>query len=80
MTTLNIENKARIIGMGGKEWVKNGMDRVYISCAILNVLRAEKELAQVNYSESSNKMFFDTEKNAVMRSYKGKAPVLELAI
>jgi hypothetical protein len=70
--------KEKIIELGGKEWVKNGMDRVYISCEILNILLEEKGEGSVNFSASNNKIFFDTTLNAVMRSYKGKKPKTEI--
>jgi len=70
--------KQKIIDLGGKEWVKNNMDRVYISCEILNILLKEKNEGSVNFSASNNKIFFDSSLNAVMRSYKGKKPKIEI--
>tara|TARA_R100000750_G_scaffold58046_1_gene45540 strand:+ start:345 stop:515 length:171 start_codon:yes stop_codon:yes gene_type:complete len=54
------------------------MDRVYISCEILNILLKEKNEGSVNFSASNNKIFFDSSLNAVMRSYKGKKPKIEI--
>lgn len=70
--------KEKIISMGGNEWIKNDMDRVYFNCDILNKLRSEKDMSEVNLSEKNNKFFFDNTANAVMRSYKGKKPTVEI--
>lgn len=70
--------KNKIIELGGKEWTKGDMDRVYINNEILNILRAERELSVVSFGASNNKIFFDVKLNAVMRSYKGKPPAVEL--
>ena len=72
----NLKNK--IIEMGGNEWDKNDMERVYISNDIHNILREEKDLGAVNFGERNNKVFFDVKSNAVMRSYKGKRPSVEI--
>ena len=72
------ELKNRIIELGGNEWNKNGMERVYISNDVHNVLREEKGLGAVNFGERNNKVFFDVKANAVMRSYKLKKPSVEI--
>lgn len=64
-------NKETLIEMGGKLWEKNGMERVYINAATFN------ELFGTKLSDKTNKFFFDCETNAMMRSYKGKAPQIE---
>lgn len=74
MTTL----KNKIIELGGKEWIKDDMERVYIDNAILNVLETEKELINSNFGTNNNKIFFDVKANAVMRSYKGKKPKVQI--
>ena len=74
MTTL----KSKIIELGGKEWNKNNMERVYITSDILNVLETEKGLMNSSFGERNNKIFFDVKANAVMRSYKGKKPAVEI--
>lgn len=79
-TTMTITRKEEIIKMGGKEWSKNGLDRVYITCDILNKLRDQKSLAPVNFSSSSNKIFFDVTTNKIFRSYKNKKPKIELEL
>lgn len=78
-TESEISIKDKIIALGGKEWKKDSMHRVYISCAILNILREEKDLGTVNFGASNNKIFFDVTQNAVMRSYKNKKPNIEIA-
>lgn len=72
----NLKNK--IIELGGNEWVKDGMERIYITNDIHNALREEKGLGPVNFGERNNKVFFDIKANAVMRSYKGKKPCVEI--
>lgn len=64
-------NKQDFIELGGKEWAKDGMDRVYISAEIYN------KLMHTNFSDSNNKFFFDCNTSALMRSYKGKKPKVE---
>ena len=70
--------KSKIIDLGGKEWIKNEMHRVYINNSILNVLLDELNKGPVNFGETNNKIFFDVKANAVMRSYKGKKPKIEI--
>jgi hypothetical protein len=70
--------KSKIIELGGKEWIKNDMERVYISNEILNVLQEGRNLMKSNFGENNNKIFLDVKKNAVMRSYKNKKPAVEI--
>ncbi|EOD9110358.1 hypothetical protein ACQSNQ_004504 [Vibrio parahaemolyticus] len=65
-------NKQDFINMGGKEWSKDGMERVYINSDIYN------ELMGRNLSDKTNKFFFDCAANALMRSYKGGKPKIEI--
>ena len=74
------ENKEKLIKLGGKEWVKDDMNRVYITCDILNILLEEKGLMTVNFGERNNKIFFDIKSNSILRSYKNKKPVTELEL
>lgn len=60
--------KQDFIELGGKEWEKNGMERVYINASIFN------KLFGTAYGDNTNKFFFDCNENAVMRSHKGKKP------
>jgi hypothetical protein len=71
---INMNIKDKILELGGKEWIKNDMERVYISNEILNKLLLERGCNEVNFGERNNKIFFDVNANAVMRSYKGKKP------
>ena len=65
-------NKQDFIELGGKEWSKGSIERVYISAEIYN------ELMGTSLGENNNKFFFDCSKNALMRSYKGKSPKVEV--
>jgi len=67
-----------MIELGGNEWEKNGMERVYINNDILNSLREERGLSTASFGETNNKIFFDVKANAVMRSYKRKKPRVEI--
>lgn len=64
-------NKQDFIDLGGKEWIKDEMERVYISAEIFN------SLFGTSLSDKTNKFFFDSKTNALMRSYKGKKPQVE---
>lgn len=65
-------NKQDFINLGGKLWEKNGMERVYLSADAFN------QLNNTAYGERNNKFFFDCKTNALMRSYKGKTPSVEV--
>lgn len=64
--------KDKMIELGGKEWVKGGIDRVYIDADIFN------DIMGTSLGDRNNKFFFDCKKNALMRSYKGKMPKIEI--
>lgn len=64
--------KQDFISKGGKEWVKGDMERVYISADVFN------EIKGTNLSDKTNKFFFDCKASALMRSYKGKKPQVEV--
>ena len=51
--------KAKIIDLGGKEWVKNDLDRVYINNDIFNVLLSETDKNPVMFGERNNKIFYE---------------------
>jgi hypothetical protein len=70
--------KQKIINLGGKEWTKHDMERVYITSDMLNVLLEEQGKGSYRLSERNNKIFYDVKANAVMRSYKGKKPSVEI--
>jgi len=63
--------REHFIALGGKEWKKGKHHRVYITSDVFN------ELMETRFSDRSNKFFFDCNKNALMRSYKNKAPKTE---
>lgn len=72
MTNSNkIVNKLKAMGL--QVWDKNGKKRIYMSCAQYN------EITGCNYSlnNQKNKIFYDFEANAIMRSYKNKKPSIE---
>ena len=60
--------KTDFLKLGGKEWSKGEMERVYISSEVFN------ELMGTSFGDSNNKFFFDCKTNSLMRSYKGKKP------
>jgi len=68
-----IENtiKEDFIKKGGKLWIKNDMERVYINAEIFN------EIMNTALGDNNNKFFFDCKTNKLMRSYKGKKPKVE---
>lgn len=70
--------KDKIIEMGGKEWIKGDMHRVYFNCNLFNKIREENSMSEVSLSDKNNKFFYDVSANAIMRSYKGKKPTLEI--
>ena len=45
--------KQGFIKLGGKEWIKDDMERVYINAEIFNSLR------ETGFSDRNNKFFFD---------------------
>ncbi len=64
--------KQDFVQLGGKEWSKGDMERVYINAETFNSL-----FETTNFSDNTNKFFFDCKTNALMRSYKGKKPMIE---
>ena len=70
--------KDKIIKLGGKEWTKGELERVYITSEILNILEEEKGLGISNYGERNNKIYFDIQLNSIMRRYKNKKPQVEI--
>ncbi|MGH1438226.1 MAG: hypothetical protein ACRBG0_27580 [Lewinella sp.] len=68
------ETKKELLNMGGKEWNNHGKERVYITCDIFNKFTDRS----YRLKDSNNKFFFDLAKNAIMRSYKGKKPTIEI--
>ena len=68
----NITDK--IIEAGGKLWEKGDMKRIYMTCEQFNVVTG----CEYSLSNSNNKIFYDFSTNAIMRSYKGKKPQIEV--
>lgn len=64
----------QLIEMGCTIWEKHGKKRIYMSVAQFNAVTG------YNYSlnDRNNKIFFDYAANAIMRSYKGKRPTIEI--
>lgn len=65
---------AKIIAAGGKAWEKHGFKRIYMTVAQFNEVTGRA----YSLSDSNNKIFFDYAANAIMRSYKGKKPTVEV--
>ena len=63
--------KQDFIDLGGKEWIKGEMERVYISSEVFN------KLMGTSLGDNNNKFFFDCKTNSLMRSYKSKKPKIE---
>ncbi len=63
-----------LLEMGLTVWQNHGKKRIYMSCEQFN------EVTNRDYSLNSrnNKIFYDFATNAIMRSYKGKAPKIEV--
>jgi hypothetical protein len=72
--------KNKVVALGGSQWSKNGMERVYIGNDVMNILRDEKGMAPANFGERNNKIFLDVKTGAIMRSYKGKKPAVEFQV
>lgn len=71
MTNLNAE---QILEVGGKLWEKGEMKRIYMTCAQFNQVTGR----HYSLNDEKNKIFYDFATNAIMRSYKGKKPTLEV--
>jgi hypothetical protein len=63
--------KQDFINKGGKLWIKNDMERVYITSEVFN------EIMKTGLGDNNNKFFFDCKTNRLMRSYKGKKAKIE---
>ena len=64
----------KLLSMGCKTWEKGSIKRIYMTVAQFN------EVTGRTYSlnDNNNKIFFDYATNAIMRSYKGKKPTVEV--
>ena len=63
-----------LLAMGLNIWEKAGNKRIYMTVKQFN------EITGYNYTlnDSKNKIFYDFKTNAIMRSYNGKAPKIEV--
>ena len=66
--------ETKLLAMGLKVWEKGAMKRIYMTCAQFNQATGR----EYNLSDKSNKIFYDCATNAIMRSYKGKKPSVEV--
>lgn len=62
------------LAAGGKVWEKHGFKRIYMTCAQFNQVTGNSW----TMNDSNNKFFFDYAVNAIMRSYKGRKPQIEI--
>lgn len=73
-------NKARtsivdeLAQMGLRVWEKYGKTRIYMSVAQFNEVTG----ANFTLSDRKNKIFYDFEANAILRSYNGNRPKVEI--
>lgn len=74
MKDLNTNIAERLFGMGLKTWEAHGKKRIYMSVAQFN------EVTGANYTlnDRKNRIFYDFEANAILRSYNGKRPKIEV--
>jgi len=63
--------KQDFIELGGKEWKKGDIERVYINADVFN------NIMDTNLGDRNNKFFYDCKTNALMRSYKHKKAFVE---
>lgn len=64
----------KLLAAGLKVWEKGSMKRIYMTCAQFNEITDR----DYNLNNNNNKIFYDYATNAIMRSYKGKKPQIEV--
>lgn len=64
----------RLLDAGAKVWEQHGFKRIYMTCAQFN--KVTKSNLKLN--DDNNKIFYDFATNAIMRSYRGKKPNIEV--
>lgn len=64
----------KLLEMGCKIWEKGSIKRIYMTVAQFN----EATGRTYSLNENNNKIFYDYAANAIMRSYKGKRPTIEI--
>ena len=72
MTTKSIADQ--LVEAGAKVWEKGSMKRIYMTYSQFNKVTGR----DYNLNDNNNKIFYDFATNAIMRSYKGKKPTLEV--
>ena len=63
-----------LLGMGLKVWEKSNIKRIYMTCKQFNQVTGR----DYQLNDRKNKIFFDFEKNAIMRSYNNGRPQIEV--
>lgn len=64
----------KVFAAGGKLWEKAGFKRIYMTCNQFNKVTGR----DYSLNDNNNKIFYDYAANAIMRSYKGKKPSIEV--
>lgn len=64
----------KLISMGCKIWEKGSIKRIYMTVEQFN----EATGRTYSLNENNNKIFYDYTADAIMRSYKGKRPTIEI--
>lgn len=68
----NIAEKLQAMGL--KIWEKHSFKRIYMTCEQFNQATG----SDWSFNDNNNKIFYDFDMNAIMRSYKGKRPQIEI--
>ena len=63
-----------LLDLGLKVWEKGSMKRIYMTCKQFNQVTGR----DYQLNDRKNKIFFDFEKNAIMRSYNNGRPQIEV--
>ncbi|MFB6347875.1 hypothetical protein ACFBZI_07720 [Moraxella sp. ZJ142] len=63
-----------LLEMGCKIWEKGDIKRIYMTVEQFNQVTDR----EYNLNANNNKIYYDFAKNAIMRSYKGKKPTVEV--
>lgn len=64
----------KLLEMGCKIWEKGSIKRIYMTVEQFNTVTGRT----YSLNDSNNKIFYDYAANAIMRSYKGKRPTIEI--
>ncbi|WP_111861110.1 hypothetical protein [Acinetobacter sp. CFCC 10889] len=63
-----------VLSVGGKVWEQHGFKRIYMTVAQFNTVTGN----QYTLNDAKNKIFYDFAANAILRSYNGKKPQVEV--